>query len=216
VTEINVSAHTEYHTQRNNVLVPLTSCNTTSAVMWLLDCGVPFDCPPGMQPEDYLTSVTERSETYAKMRELAPWAFRGERAAYPPREVHVMLAWAVNEMVGREVMRFREDATYQELAAELARGKAALLSTVLTQRGHVVCLVGVRTRQERGGLGEAGTVRLDQIEGWVVDDPFGDYWTCYNDQHGNDVFFPFDDFTRLTKELYRNHKWAHLFVGDVV
>jgi hypothetical protein len=212
VIEINVSKHTAYHSQINNKLCPLSSCGTTSAIMWLLDCGVPFDYPKEMQPEDYLTCITERTETYEKMRELAPWASQGRRPV-PPRQVHVMLAWAVNQMVGREVIRFREDATYQELIAELARGRAALLSTVLTQQGHVVCLVGVRTRQDREELADPARVRIDLIDGWLVDDPYGDYWTGYNDRHGNDCYFPFDDFGRLTKELYQNRKWAHIYVG---
>jgi hypothetical protein len=132
----------------------------------------------------------------------------------PPRRVHVCLAWAINRLAGREVARFREDATYQELVAELARGKAVIVSTVLTRAGHVVCLVGVRTRQDgMRDLRNPDLVRIDLIDGWIIDDPYGDYWSGYKDQHGNDLYFPFDDFCRLTKELYRNHKWAHIYVG---
>ena len=213
MTEINVSAHTPYHTQTNNRFYPLSTCNTTSAIMWMLDCGIPFDCPPGMQPEDHLTQITETPEAYAYMREAAPWAYRGDKAVMPPRQVHVCLAWAINQLAGREVARFREDATYQELTTELAGGRAAIMSGVFTRQGHVVCLVGVRTRQDRDELGSARTVRLDQIVGWIVDDPYGDYHSGYQSQLGNDKYFDFGEFDRLTRELYENKKWAHLLVA---
>jgi len=207
VTEINVSAHTPYHTQVNNALYPLSTCNTTSAIMWLLDCGVPFEVPAEVQPEDHLTAITELPEAYALMRQVDPAA---ERRGYKPRMVHACLDWAVNRLAGREVMRFRTDATYEWLVAELAAGRAALLSGIFTRQGHVVCLVGVRSRQDRAELAEACRVRLDEIDGWIVDDPFGDYHTGYKDRHGNDVFFAFDELDRLTRELYRNRKWAHV------
>ena len=214
MTEINVSAHTAYHTQVNNTFFPLSTCNTTSAIMWMLDCGVHFDYPEGMQPEDHLTQITETPEAHEMMRTLAPWAFDScGRPRYNPREVHVVLAWAVNKLAGREVMRFRPEATYQDLVAELARGKAALLSGIFTRRGHVVCLVGVRTMQPQGELGDAGQVRLDQIKGFYVDDPYGCYFQNYENSHGNDVYFTFDEIDRLTRELYRNCKWAHMYVG---
>jgi hypothetical protein len=214
MTEINVSAHTPFHTQVNNVYYPLSTCNTTSAIMWLLDCGIPFTCPSGMQPEDHLTTITETPEAREFMHSAAPWAFDAEgRATRSPREVHVCLAWAVNKMVGREVMRFRLDATYQELIAELANGNAALLSGIFTRRGHVVCLVGVRTTQDRAELVEARRVRVDCIKGFIIDDPYGDYFKGYHDCRGNDVFFPVDDIDRLARELYQNRKWAHVKVA---
>ncbi len=63
----------------------------------------------------------------------------------------------------------------------------------------MVCLVGVRTRQDRAELAEAGRVQLCHIDGWIVDDPYGNFHTAYRDQHGNDVFFFFDQFDRLIK-----------------
>jgi hypothetical protein len=213
MTEINVSAHTPYHTQVNNTFFPLSTCNTTSAIMWMLDCGIAFECPPDMQPEDYLTTITETPEAYAHMREVAPWAFRNGCPILPPRQVHLCLDWAVNRLAGREMVRFRTDATYQELTAELAGGRAAIMSGIFTRQGHMVCLVGVRTKQDRAELREAGRVRLDQIVGWYVDDPYGDYHSCYTNQHGNDKYFEFSEFDRLTRELYRNRKWAHVYVG---
>jgi len=214
MTEINVSAHTAYHSQINNAFFPLSTCNTTSAIMWMLDCGVAFSYPEGMQPEDYLTTITETREAMEKMQELAPWAFDScGRPRYRPREVHVCLAWAVNKLAGREVMRFRMDATYQELVADLARGRVSLLSGIFTRRGHVVCLVGVRTTQDRGELADAHRVRVDRIKGFIIDDPYGNYFQNYEDCHGNDSYFALDEIDRLVRELYRNRKWAHVFMG---
>jgi hypothetical protein len=213
MTKINVSAHTAYHSQVNNAFYPLSSCNTTSAIMWMLDCHVPFKYPDGMQPEDHLTQITESVECYSYMEQIAPWAFRDGKPIIPARQVHACLSWAINKLAGREVAKFREDVTYQELVVELAKGRAAIVSGIFTRQGHVVCLVGVHTKQLEEKLQRIEDVRLDQIVGWIIDDPYGDYYSVYHDQHGNDCFFDYNEFDRLTRELYRNHKWAHLFIG---
>lgn len=212
MTEVNVSAGLPYHTQVNNRYVPLSSCNTTSAIMWLLDCHVPFWFPASMQPEDYLTQITESDEAYAYMKKVAPWAWEGSTPRLPPRQVHACLAWAINRLAKREVARFRTNVTYQELASELARGRAAILSTTLTQSGHVVTLVGVRSRQSLEELRDPARVRLQDVAGWTVDDPYGDWRTGYSSHRGNDVPLTHDELDRFAKKIRSNEKWAHLMV----
>jgi len=213
MTEINVSAHTPYHTQVNNRFYPYSSCNTTSAVMWMLDCGIPVPDTSPLQPEDYLTGLSELPEAYELMRRVAPWAFRDGRPALRPALVHETLDWAINRFAGRQVIGFRTDLRYEDLVAELARGRAVIVSGSFTPQGHMVCLVGVRTRQDRAELGDPGRVRLDQINGWIVDDPYGNFHVAYRDRHGNDVFFFFDQFDRLIKRPCENKKWGHVYVG---
>jgi len=213
VTEINVSAKLPYHSQVNNKLFPLSACNTTSAIMWMLDCHVPFEFPANMQPEDYLTQITETPEAYDYMKQVAPWAWDRDRPKVPPRQVHACLAWAINKLAGKTVVKFRVDVQLQELVAELARGNAAILSTVLTRSGHVVTLVGVTSKQELRDLKDPRSVKLDSIMSWTIDDPYGNYHTGYQDRRGNDVRFLPEMFDRLTKDVCSNAKWAHLKAG---
>ena len=53
--EINLRRDFDYHTQINNRLIPMASCNTTAAIMALKAADINFNCPEGMQPEDALT-----------------------------------------------------------------------------------------------------------------------------------------------------------------
>jgi hypothetical protein len=213
VTEINVSAKLPYHTQVNNKLFPLSACNTTSAIMWMLDCGIKFEFPASMQPEDYLTQITETPEAYAYMKKVAPWAWDREHPKVPPRQVHACLSWAINKLADKEVTRFRTDVTMQELVAELALGRAAILSGIFTRSGHVVTLVGLTTKQELRDLKDPRSVKLDSILSWIIDDPYGNYHTSYQDHRGNDMRFLPEEFDRLTKVVCSNTKWAHLKVG---
>jgi hypothetical protein len=180
--------------------------------MWMLDCGIPVPATAPLQPEDYLTGLSELPEAYELMRQVAPWAYRDGRPVLRPAMIHECLDWAVNRFAGRRVIGFRTDLRYEDLVAELASGKAVIVSGNFTPQGHMVCLVGVRTRQERTELGDPTQVQLASIDGWIVDDPYGDFHTAYHDRHGNDRFFFFDQFDRLTKFPCRNRKWGHVYL----
>lgn len=207
---INVSKDSDYHTQLNNKLVPLASCNTTSAIMFLLACGLELPVANGQQPEDALTALLETPGAYAQQKKLAPWSL----GQFRPQEVHIVLDWGINTVVGADVCKFRDSTTQGRLVYELAHGRAAIVSGRFTAAGHVVCLVGVDTDQaDAGDVQTADDVELERIRAWIIDDPYGDWHTDYKDQHGNNVRFTPDEFTRLTQQYYQNKKWAHLFTG---
>lgn len=207
---INLSTDSDYHTQLNNKLVPLESCNTTSAIMFLLACGVEIPDTGAQQPEDALTALLEMPEAFEMQKELAPWSI----GQFRPQEVHTVLDWGVNKFVGADICRFRDDATQGRLAYELAHGRAAIVSGRFTPAGHVVCLVGVDTDQvDVADVQTAEDVELDRIRAWIIDDPYGDWHTDYHDQHGNNVRFTPAEFDRLTQQYYQDKKWAHLYVG---
>lgn len=216
--DIDVSTDKPYHTQINNLSVPMTACNTTSSVMFLIDNEEELPDVGDAQYEDVLTGITETPEAYEAMRRLAPWAFkpfRSGEAQYPPREVHVMLDWAMEKWLGRKVSTFREDVRLEELAMELVRGRAVIINGRFTPQGHVVELVGLRTRQESIlFVPRAQYIQVSEIEWWTIDDPRGDYRTGYQDVKGNGVTVPRDLFNGLTNTYNRNSKWAHLYVGQ--
>lgn len=213
MTSINISSQSPYHTQINNARYPLSTCNTTSGILWLLSNHVPFKYPSGMQAEDFLTTITEREECYTFMKLVAPWNFDSEgKAKLPPRQIHACLAWAINKLAGKRVIQFRTDVTYEALVMGLALGHGAILSGVFTRGGHIVCLVGVETEQGLSELQSEATVEVGAIKSWIVDDPYGDWHTDYRNHHGNDVRFTHAQINSLTKVVGENKKWAHIRV----
>ncbi len=216
VVDIDVSTGKPYHTQINNRKVPMAACNTTSSVMFLIDNGVELPDTGDEQEEDVLTGITESPEAYEAMRRMAPWAFRPFRTGrptYPPAQVHVMLDWAMERWIGRKLSIFREDVSLEELVNELVHGRAAIINGKFTPGGHVVELVGLRSRQDDLGLARwPKDVDLRAIEWWRIDGPYGNYHTGYEDPRGNGVTIPFDLFNNLTND-YGNadRKWAHLY-----
>ena len=210
---IDLSRDSDYRTQLNNKLVPLSSCNTTAMCMALEASGVPLPERPGVQPEDDLTAVTETPEAYAEMARGYPWAFAGSKPIYPPRQVHGMLSWATNRWLGRPVTRFREDVPIEELLADLAQGRACVVSGRFTASGHMVALVGVETDQVFAGWTTPDNVELASIRALIIDDPYGDYHTGYKDHRGNGCSFSLAEFSSLTREYDRYTKWAHQIIG---
>ncbi len=213
--DIDVSTGKPCHTQINNKRVPTRACNTTSFVMFLLDNGVRLPSTGGEQEEDVLTGITESPEAYKAMRRLAPWAFSPFRTGsptYPPRQVHVMLDWAMERWIGRKVSIFRTDVSLAELVLELVRGRAMVINGKFTPGGHVVELVGLLSRQDDlGSARREKDVDVRAIEWWRIDDPYGNYHTGYEDPKGNGVTIPFDLFNNLTNAYGKDKKWAHLY-----
>lgn len=197
-----------YFTQRNNKKYPLSSCNTTSMVQAIVASGIslPSNIPAGVQPEDYLTEITESKEIYELREKLGP-----SLRKLPPRQIHVLLSRATNIMMGRQITQFREDVPILKLVKDLLAGRASVLSTTLTSYGHVVCLSGVRFSKSLEDFTENSS--LSEVVGFFIDDPYGNFFTGYKDPNGKNVFFPFSDFIRYVRPNGDNSvKWAHLFL----
>ena len=208
--KIDISSDNEYRTQLDNRFFPNGTCNTTSMVNMLLTNNVEFQYPTDMQPEDYLTTLLESPEAWARMRQLYPWAVS---KGYHPRHVHDMLAWAVNEkLVGRPVVKFSTQSSLAEIAYDIAvRKRACVVSGRFTSYGHIVAVVGLETSQEDiETVDNPGNIDIAAISAFIVDDPYGNYFTGYSSQQGNSIVFPIDAFDWVTRE-YANPsvKWAH-------
>jgi hypothetical protein len=201
----NYSKKCDYHTQINNKVVPHASCNTTSMVMALKQAGVPLPFPQDEQPEDYLTSFLRQRESYEMMRELTPWFFdkTNGKALYPPNEVHKMLEWGVNTLLGRTVVQFSTEVLITTLFDHIHKGGGAVLSGEFPLKNgkklrHIVSL--------------AGTVEDDgETVGVIIDDPYGDWRTDYQDCRGNDVEMSLLEFQGVFRPRWnKGVKWAHL------
>ena len=207
MVEFNFSEDSEYHSQINNRVIPHGSCNTTSMVMALKQAGIeiPFgskDC----QCEDFLTSFLRQKEAYEKMRELTPWFFDNGKPLYPPNQVHAMLQWAVNTLLGKEVDAFSCSIPIPSLVEHLQRGGGAVLSGCFVLSNgkrlrHIVSLAGYMEEN-------------DELAGFLLDDPYGDWRRDYIDHRGNDIPMKLEDFHQIFHPCGNEQvKWAHL-VGD--
>lgn len=201
MSEINLSINDDYHSQVNNKYVPYGACMPTSFIMALKAERVPvleagselkrlswpmFIFPHGMQPEDFLMSLM-RSPWGEEMRDTIPWAKRGD---IPPNQVHAVMSEAVNRIVGRKVTEFRSEATVSDLFLEIKNNHPAVVSGSFTSSGHAVAVVGAKATPS-GDLAE-----------FIIDDPFGNYFTGYKDQRGNNVSFTIDQFKKVWAGWY--------------
>jgi len=213
----NFSQDNDYHTQRNNALIPHASCNTTSMVMALKQAGRDLPAPDGVQPEDHLTGFLRGEKGMEALRRLAPWAIdkaTGE-ALYPPNEVHAVLTWGVNELLGEEVSTFRVDWDLDELIQELTAGAGVVLSGSFPLQGggelsHVVSLAGYRIAYPQGNEPDSFPPKFEQLTQLFIDDPYGNYLTSYTDHHGNNTPMSPIDFMQIMKRSGDRKKWAHV------
>lgn len=208
---VNLSRDNDYHTQRNNRFIPMTSCNTTSAIMALKASRIRFDSPRGVQPEDHLTKLLLSNESHAIMRDKYPWAIRN---GYPPNQVHGMLAWGVNRLVGRKVDQFKTDGTLQEIVWHLFKRRALIVNGRFTRYGHMVCVIGFQSTQADWDIESQDDINLSQVIAITVDDPYGNYHQQYKDFSGNNIDFVLDEFHDLTRTYNADgSKWLHVFDG---
>lgn len=202
---VNLSKDNDYHSQINNKRYPMSTCNTTSAIMALKANGISFKYPEEMQPEDYLTMILETKEAYDKLYKDFNWAVKD---GYSPREVHGMLEWGINKLVGENIDMFTTNSSLKEVLYRIHKGKASLMTGRFTKTGHVICVVGFSTRQS--SIDSFESFDMDLMDYVIIDDPYGDYHTGYKNHRGNNIYFPINQFDKLTKSYSSDHKWAHL------
>ena len=209
--QYNFSKDSDYHTQINNKVMPLSTCNTTSMIMALKQAGHHLEHPPTLQPEDYLTGFLNNPLALDTMKTLTPWAWdtNKDRPIVPPQEVHQMLQWAVNTLLKKEACRFTLEAKLSTLVANLLTGGGIVLSGLFpTHNGrlaHMVSLAGFTTDNDKNHVEEKN------ITGFIIDDPFGNFRTSYKDPRGNNIHLSKKEFLKIFKSIdNKSHKWAHV------
>jgi len=210
IFKYNISLDNDYHSQVNNRRFPMSSCNTTSAIMALKNNKIDFYSPPSMQEEDYLTSLLETEEAYDKLNKEFPWAVKD---GIPPREVHAMLEWAINKLTRNSYDKFTTYATLEQILYNIAiKKESSLMTGRFTKYGHIVCVSGFITEQDN--IEETKTINMDKVQKVIIDDPYGNYFTEYKDVHGNNIEINIKDFDSLTKNYSSKYKWAHIISKD--
>lgn len=189
---INYSRDIPYHSQRNNLKIPHSSCNTTSMIMALKQAG--HDCNFGEgQPEDILTELLLSPKYWSMMDNINP---KYKEWGYRPNEIHDCLCAATNEIIGKKVDFFSTETLVLRIKNHLDDGGGVVLSGKFKLSNgdtlnHIVSLAG---------YGD---------EGFIIDDPYGNFRTDYKDFHGNDIHITNDEFFTIFKGS-EDYKWAHL------
>jgi hypothetical protein len=227
---INVRGKEPYYSQRNNkftengIEYASRSCNVTSMIMALDYCGYAF--PSDLlfaQPEDallhFILDSTEVDIAYAKLfpEEHSKYIASGRnpKTTYPPEELHVLLSLGTNLWMGKEaneITKFRFDLSIDEVVFELAQGRPVVQSGVFGKLHHVTTVVGVDTEQDLTLISDHTEIDLSQITSFILEDPYGNYHTSYQDQNGKDIVMPYSDYVSIFNIITSKIKWGHLFV----
>lgn len=189
----NISELKEYRDQRDNKLMPSSTCGPTGAANALLASDISLDSfPAGIQPEDYITGILQANEAYDRLKKI------DSHARYNPWNTSYLIAWAVNKAVKKQVCKV-ETLGVAEMIFHLIKEESAIVAGgSFTASGHFVCIVGFESAQEDiYGIESAHDVDLNQLSGIIIDDPWGDYKTHYKNHDGNDVEMPLADFKKI-------------------
>lgn len=225
--EWNFSKNIDYHSQRNNRIIPFGACGVTSDIMAMRQAGWPVEemSPDGVQPEDYLMDfIRNGPHTRAAVDRFAPWG-----ADLPWNQIHVIMVWAMNRLFGGEewstdgpVARFSTGVEPLEMLRLIAKKHGVVISGSFDlgdgrELGHIVSLagVGLRTWNYTATLeiileGRDEEWMLENLEYFIIDDPYGNYHTMYDDPRGNDVKMPAIEFYRTFKPVNISEKWAQV------
>lgn len=202
-----------FHTQRNNAIDPANTCNVTSMINALEATGIPLPVNVQGQAEDALARILNTQEAKAKLAKEFP-----QMAMFPPREVHAMLSWAVNErFIGRRVTMFSSSVSLKEILYRIIKYKtASVVSTTFMRGGHLVTIAGFSTAQAGiESIKSPADIATDQLRRIYILDSWGDWTTGYEKgSSGFSVPISTDEFMAMAKPAGQERKWAHLFSRD--
>ena len=204
----NFSKDSEYHTQINNLSIPIDACNTTSVIMASKQAGhKPIFTPEGVQPEDYYTDFLLKSPvSRERMETRYPWFVQQK---IPANEVHEMLEWGINYLMTWDIDKFSMEVCIETFASKLLEGCGIVLSGLFPVKkkrlAHIVSLAGFIT------IDDDKHPTLDNISDFIIDDPRGNFRTDYLDVRGNDIRIIKEEFINIFKDTKsQTHKWAHV------
>jgi len=213
VIEINYSKDLDYNKQRDNVILPLSTCGPTSMAMALLQAGYRDWIKDGEDPADTITKHLSTEEAYKRMyKEI------GSRdTSWRPFNIHAVLTWGVNDLLNSNISTFRTDWNLRVILLNIIQRGGVVLSGDFVlpngrELGHMVSLAGFRTRQETILSAKLPIdIELSKIVDFIIDDPYGNFTTGYISHLGMNTTFSIE----LFNETFRRRgnfdiKWGHL------
>lgn len=210
---INKSKDKDYNKQRDNKTYPVETCGPTSMAMALVQAGYTYWLKEGKDPADVITERLTREEAYKRMYDI----LNTKETNWKPFNIHAVLTWGVNELIGGEVSRFKTNWSLKEILFNVLQGGGAVLpgDFVLEdgrELGHIVSLAGFTTTQKNiEEIKDHVEIDLEQVKEFIIDDPYGNYLKDYNSHHGNNIHFDKETFNRVFRPNNKlERKWAHL------
>jgi hypothetical protein len=188
---INVSKGKLNFSQRNNKIMPFSTCQVTSMVMGLSYIGWEFPKGKYEQPEDNL-------KAYFMEQEKNP-------------EIHDDLAEYTNRWLGKIAVSFSTKRMMSQIVNEIVEGRPVVMSGQFpgfpTRRikplGHIVCLVGCEWQPANAKNPVANP------DFFIIDDPYGDTLNDWKGS-GNDIRLDAGTFFNWMKpEKDQGVKWGH-------
>lgn len=201
----------DYYTQRKNRRDPVNTCQVTAAAHWLLAQGIRPETN-GERLPDYLDDLCQ-SEHAKEMAAAQDWTGN-------PGELHEVLAWAINQAVGKEVDGFSTAVTIPEVLFEIAHGRPVIVAgtfgTYIDKKGkerprlHVTCATGMVTAQDDiDATSTPDEIVLSLNASVLVCDSWGDLHTNYRNQNGYECEYSLSELTRILHAENQLEKWAH-------
>lgn len=216
---ILVGTSDDYNTQRNNKVIPWSSCNDTSEAMGLEITGwdKTLPVPEGMQLEDYISTFFQSQEAKDKLNSLYPNPLQSI-GTDQPNEVHATLEWGVNLLIKRaggpdQLTKFRTDwSVKNDFLPALQDGRPIVLSghypcwsnaqNKIITIGHITILVGIELDDS------SNPIR------YIVNDPYGDPHTNYASDKGYNISLtPQEWLSWINNQGSADSKWGHIFLS---
>lgn len=213
-----------YNTQRDNKRHAWRACNVTSYAMNAKRAGYVIPHKEGQDWADSFMEIMERPELYEEMENTYDWAVRWEenddgelvkRYNVRPSQIHAYLSREFNKLVGYDATVFSTSTTIQEMLWTLFNGGAVSLSGDFPYNGstigHIVALSHIGTTQpDIWKIESLNQIDSRYIEKFVIDDPWGDFHTNYQDHDGNNVHMSREEFVDIIKHgSLAGTYWAH-------
>ena len=210
-----------WRSQRDNTWKPHGSCNVTSYRMAADVAGI--KCPGD---EDLFLAFMNEPRWWQEIGLRFPWAWEEVvdparpthnkiNYIYPPEQIHDLLAEGFNEWTGTKAARFELCVSRKTLMQAILAGAGVVLSGKFPYRGgrsinHIVALSGFDTLQAEINVCAPKDVDPYRVSAWIIDDPYGDYRTEYENHDGNGVRMPQEDFDAFIRGAGVDCNWSHI------
>ena len=219
---INLINDSSYKSQIDNKIIPYGTCNVTSMAMAceLLN----YDSSESPYNDTY-TQLEDRMSNFMLNDDEIQRIFNSNSYKwyrdnnYEPMEIHALLSKAVNKFYGRadgEITYFGTNWTTRELVYDIMiKMRPFVTSGRFWKYNHVVCFDGLLLKSTNGvfTMNDPGDIDMDNVVGFIYDDPFGQKSTEYKNRNGNNQIMLMDEFVSIINNKGSvDNKWAHRFV----
>ena len=210
---INHSQDMDYNKQRDNEILPLSTCGPTSMAMALLQSGYRDWVVENEDPADTITKALTTEQAFDRMYRM----LGTKETLWRPFNIHAILTWGINVLLNKDVSAFRTDWTLQQILLNIIQGGGAALAGDFTlpdgrELGHIVSLAGFETEQEDIlNAQKPADIDLKKVKVFIIDDPYGNFIDGYRSHHGMNIRFGYELFYDVFRDKNSpTKKWAHL------